>query len=263
MMNTDPPQALAFTATGQHGPPVVLLHGLFGAAQNFGAVAKALGSRFRVVALDLRNHGQSPHAASMTYPDMAADVAATLAALGLPRAAVVGHSMGGKVAMALAQAHPERVDRLCVVDIAPRAYRPSLAAYAAALAAIPLKPGLRRAEADAALAASVASPAERAFLLLNLRFETDPPSWRLNLPGIQAGFPEISAWVPPATPTYPGPTLFLAGERSDYIRPEDWPAIQARFPAARLEAVPGAGHWVHAEAPSAFLERLVPFLEAA
>jgi pimeloyl-ACP methyl ester carboxylesterase len=241
-MTGNAPLILAATPTGQHGPPLVLLHGLFGAAQNFGAVAKALAQRCRVVALDLRNHGQSPHAASMTYPEMGADVAATLAALGISRAAVVGHSMGGKVAMALAQAHPGLVDRLCVVDIAPRAYRPSLAEYAAALAAI---------------------PAERAFLLLNLRFEGDQPSWRLNLPAIQAGFPEISAWVPPATPAYPGPTLFLAGARSDYIRAQDFPAIQARFPAASLATVPGAGHWVHAEAPAAFLELLVPFLEAA
>jgi pimeloyl-ACP methyl ester carboxylesterase len=262
-MTGNAPLILAATPTGQHGPPLVLLHGLFGAAQNFGAVAKALAQRCRVVALDLRNHGQSPHAASMTYPEMGADVAATLAALGISRAAVVGHSMGGKVAMALAQAHPGLVDRLCVVDIAPRAYRPSLAEYAAALAAIPLAPGLRRAEADAALAATVPNPAERAFLLLNLRFEGDQPSWRLNLPAIQAGFPEISAWVPPATPAYPGPTLFLAGARSDYIRAQDFPAIQARFPAASLATVPGAGHWVHAEAPAAFLERLVPFLTPA
>lgn len=253
---------LAATQSGA-GAPVVLLHGLFGASQNFGAIAKQLAARFRVVALDLRNHGASPHVRAMPYPAMADDVARTLAALGVGPAAIVGHSMGGKVAMALAQARPDIVSRLCVVDIAPRAHGPALLAYAEAMAAIALRPGLRRAEADAALATSIPEPGIRAFLLQNLRFDTDPPAWRLNLPAIAAAIPDLSAWAPPETPPFRGPTLFLAGGKSRYIRPEDHQAIRLRFPMARIETVPGAGHWVHAEAPAAFLAALTPFLDGA
>jgi pimeloyl-ACP methyl ester carboxylesterase len=253
---------LAAMQSGE-GPPVVLLHGLFGAAQNFGAISKQLATRFRVAALDLRNHGASPHVRTMSYPAMADDVARTLAALGMRPAAIVGHSMGGKVAMALAQAHPEVVGRLCVVDIAPRPYPAGFTAFADAMATIALRPGLRRAEADAALAATIAEPGIRAFLLQNLRLDTDPPSWRLNLRAIAAAIPDLSGWVPPAQPAYPGPTLFLRGESSDYIGGEDHAAILARFPAARIATVPGAGHWVHAEAPGAFLGALAAFLADA
>jgi esterase len=253
---------LAATQSGE-GSPVVLLHGLFGASQNFGAIAKQLAARFRVVSLDLRNHGASPHVRAMPYPAMADDVAKTLASLGVGPAAIVGHSMGGKVAMALAQARPEVVARLCVVDIAPRAYGPALLAYAEAMAAIPLRPGLRRAEADAALAATIPEPGIRAFLLQNLRFDTDPPAWRLNLKAVATAIPDLSGWVPPESPAFRGATLFLAGEKSRYIRPQDHAAIQARFPAAEIATVPGAGHWVHAEAPVAFLAALTPFLAGA
>lgn len=253
---------LAAAQAGE-GAPVVLLHGLFGAAQNFGAIAKQLAARFRVISLDLRNHGASPHVRAMPYPAMADDVAQTLAGLGVGPAAIVGHSMGGKVAMALAQARPDVVARLCVVDIAPRAYGPALLAYAEAMAAIRLRPGLRRAEADAALATTIPEPGIRAFLLQNLRFDTDPPAWRLNLAAITAAIPKLSDWVPPEVPPYIGPTLVLAGEKSRYIRAEDHPAIRLRFPMARIATVPGAGHWVHAEAPAGFLAALNPFLDGA
>jgi pimeloyl-ACP methyl ester carboxylesterase len=242
------------------GAPVVLLHGLFGHAGNFGAIARRLGERHRVLALDLRNHGGSPHATPMSYPAMAADVLATMDALGLAQAALVGHSMGGKVAMLVAQGAPARVARLCVVDIAPRAYPAAFDVYARAMAAIPLRAGLTRGEADAAMAHTVPQPAVRAFLLQNLRLDTAPPAWRLNLPVVAAALPEISAWVPPEVPAYRGPTLFLAGARSDYIAASDTAAIIARFPQARIETVPGAGHWVHAEAGEAFLAVLAPFL---
>jgi pimeloyl-ACP methyl ester carboxylesterase len=243
------------------GAPVVLLHGLFGHAGNFGAITRRLAERHRVLALDLRNHGASPHATPMTYPAMAADVVTTLDALGIRQVALVGHSMGGKVAMLMAQAAPERVARLCVVDIAPRAYPPAFGVYADAMAAIPLRPGLARAEADAAMARSVPQPAVRAFLLQNLRLDTDRPTWRINLAVVAAALPSISAWVPPEVPAYAGPTLFLAGERSDYITAADRPAIERRFPNARIAGVPGTGHWVHAEAGEAFLAALLPFLD--
>ena len=147
------------------GAPLVLLHGLFGQAGNFGAVQKVLaGNGRRVLALDLRNHGASPHAAGMDYAAMAADVAETLRALGAAPADVVGHSMGGKVAMMLALAHPGVVSRLVVVDIAPVAYPPAFRPYAEAMQALPLAPGLTRKAADAALATAVPSAGVRGFL---------------------------------------------------------------------------------------------------
>ena len=243
------------------GDPVVLLHGLFGAAQNWGAVQKRLATAGRrVVALDLRNHGASPWAETMDYPAMAADVAETLADLGAPRAAVIGHSMGGKVAMALALSHPGAVERLVVADIAPVAYPPALRPYLAAMRAMRLHPGLTRREADAALAAAVPEAGIRAFLLQNLRFEgAEGPAWRLNLGAIAAAMPAIEGF--PALPgPYTGPVLVTGGERSDYVRAEHHAAIRALFPAARFATVPAAGHWVHAENPAGFLALVEPFL---
>lgn len=255
------PVTLAATEQGQ-GPPVVILHGLFGSAQNWASVARQLAARHRVIAADLRNHGASPHAAAMDYPAMAADVAALIEARAGGRAAVIGHSMGGKVAMWLALTRPALVERLAVVDVAPVSYRPTLQAYAAAMRAVPLQAGMRRAEADAALAGAIPDPAERAFLLQNLRFNADgPPAWRLNLDAIDAAVPVISGF--PDLPTglrYEGPALVVSGERSGYVRAEHQPTILRLFPRAAFVVVPGAGHWVHAEAPQPFLRAVEPFL---
>jgi pimeloyl-ACP methyl ester carboxylesterase len=245
------------------GAPVVLLHGLFGAGQNWGAIRAALAPRFRVITPDLRNHGASGRDADMTYAAMAGDVAATMDALGIPRAAVLGHSMGGKVAMALALAHPDRVARLVVADIAPVRYPPALRGYVAAMQAIPLRPGLARREADAALAGTIPEAGIRAFLLQNLRFEADPPAWRLGLDQIAAAMPAIEDFSPPPGARFDGPVMVLAGERSGYIRPEHHALFRALFPAARFATVPQAGHWVHAENPTGFLALLQPFLDAA
>ncbi|MDB5315515.1 MAG: esterase [Rhodospirillales bacterium] len=240
------------------GPPVVLLHGLFGSAQNWGTIQNALAPEHRVIALDLRNHGASPHAATMEYAEMAADVAHTLAALGVPRAAVLGHSMGGKVAMMLALTAPELVERLVVADIAPVAYGPHLRGVVATMQDVPVAPGLTRRAADAALAATIPEAGMRAFLLQNLRFDANPV-WRIGLEEIAAAMPVIEGFPPPAG-TFGGPVLFIAGGRSDYIRPEHGDVIKALFPAVRHEVVPNAGHWVHAENPGGFLDALQPFL---
>ena len=250
---------LAATDVGA-GPPVVLLHGLFGAAQNWGTIQAALAPDHRVIALDLRNHGASPHAAAMGYADMAADVAETLAALGVPRAAVLGHSMGGKVAMMLALSEPAMVERLVVADIAPVTYPPHLRGVVAAMQALAVAPGLTRRAADAALAATIPEAGLRAFLLQNLRFDA-APAWRIGLAQIAAAMPEIEDFAPPDA-QYAGPVLFLAGARSDYIRPDHADAIAALFPAARHAVVADAGHWLHAENPAGFLDALRPFLEA-
>ena len=234
-----------------HGAPVVLLHGLFGSARNFGTVQRALAQRFRVLALDLRNHGASPHAADMRYPTLAADVLETLAARQVLPAALVGHSMGGKAAMAAALLRPEAVGRLVVADIAPVPYQHGNAAIAAAMRAIPLSPGLTRAEADAALGAAVPEPGVRSFLLQNLSFGARP-AWRIGLVEIATAMRDIEGWEAPAG-AYPGPTLFVSGARSDYLRAEDRPAIRALFPAARFVTLKNAGHWLHADDPAGFI----------
>ncbi len=240
------------------GPVVVLLHGLFGAARNFGAIQRALAPRFRVVALDMRNHGDSPHEPDMRYPTQAADVRETLQALGIETAAVVGHSMGGKAAMATALQWPEAVGRLLVSDIAPVVYEHGNSAIAAALAAIPLTGALTRREADAALADVVPRTDVRAFLLQNLRFGVNP-GWRIGLPEIASAVADLEGWV--GIPgTYTGPSLFVSGALSDYILPDHRPIIRGWFPAARFVSIKGAGHWVHADNPAGFLSVLDAFL---
>jgi esterase len=240
------------------GAPVVLLHGLFGAGRNFGAIQRGLAEHFRVVALDLRNHGDSPHAADMRYSTMAADVRETLMAMDIERAAVIGHSMGGKAAMAMALQWPEQVGRLLVADIAPVAYQHGNTAIARAMAAIPLGPTLKRKQADAGLAEAVPRPDIRAFLLQNLRFG-DAPTWRIGLTEIAAAIPDLEGWseVPGS---YDGPALFATGANSDYVLPEHRPAIRAMFTGARFVAVKNAGHWLHADNPGGFLSVVEAFL---
>jgi esterase len=193
----------------------------------------------------------------MDYPAMATDVAESM---GGP-AAVLGHSMGGKVAMALALARPDLVTRLVVADIAPVTYTHSLLGYVAAMQAIPLRAGLTRREADAALAASIPEPGIRAFLLQNLRLHEDQPSWRLGLAELAAAMPTIEGFPDFAAP-YPGPVLVLNGGRSRYVRPEHHAHFRALFPQARFETIENAGHWLHAEQPAAFLAATQSFLSA-
>lgn len=244
--------------TAGDGPPVILMHGLFGMARNFGAAQRALMGRYRVLALDMRNHGASPHQDGMRYPDMAADVRDTLRAHGIARAAIVGHSMGGKTAMAFALQWPEMVGRLLVSDIAPVPYVHHNERIAAALLALPLDPALTRQQADAMLADTVPQPAVRAFLLQNFRFGRDP-GWRIGLRQIAAAIPDLEGWVP-LPGTYDGPSLFVTGAESDYVLPEHRPAIRAQFPAARFVAVKNAGHWVHADNPAGFQSVLEAFV---
>jgi len=239
------------------GHPVVLLHGLFGSAQSFATLQRRLAARHRVLAIDLRNHGSSPHAPGMDYPALAADVAETLAALEALPCALVGHSMGGKVAMRLALDRPDAVTRLLVSDIAPRVYQAAFAAYAAAMARLADHPR-SRAEAAAALAPDVPDPAVRAFLLQNFRPGGTPP-WRIGLAEIAAGMRDIEDW-PAGDTSYRGPVLFVAGARSDYIRPTDRPEIRRLFPQARFVTVKDAGHWVHADNFAGFLAVLEAYL---
>ncbi|MBV9653639.1 MAG: alpha/beta fold hydrolase [Acetobacteraceae bacterium] len=244
--------------TGEGERPIVLLHGLFGSAQNFGALQRRLGEAARVIALDLRNHGDSPHADTMRYPEMARDVVETLRALrGLP-CRLLGHSMGGKVAMQVALQSGGEVERLLVADIAPVRYPPAFRGFADAMQAVPLRPGLTRAAASAALADAIPDAAIRSFLLQNMRFGPQP-AWRIGLDRIAAALPGIEGWEAPDAAPFAGPVLFVGGARSDYIQPQHRPAIRALFPQAQIVALKDAGHWLHADNPDGFLRLVAAF----
>jgi pimeloyl-ACP methyl ester carboxylesterase len=216
-----------------------------------------------VLTVDLRNHGESPWDARHDYPALAADVARLIEARVGGPADVLGHSMGGKAAMVLALSRPELVSRLVVVDIAP-APSPGTAAVAPrVLRAVPLARLTRRTEVEEALAATIPDPAVRAFLAANVRSGPDGLTWTINLEALDRhfaeilSFPEIAAGV-----AFTKPALFIAGGSSDYLRPEHRPEIERLFPNAVVQTIPGAGHWVHAEAPAAFLEVVERFLDA-
>lgn len=239
------------------GSPVLLLHGLFGAARNWGGIQKRLAQRHRVVAPDLRNHGESPRAPG-GYAEMAADICEVIAARGLRRPAVLGHSMGGKVAMALALRHGDMVGRLIVADIAPVKYPPAMRTYLAAMRAIPLREGLTRKEADAALEPTIPEAGIRAFLLQSLDFSVSPLAWKLGLAELAESMPAIEDFT--ESGRYEGPTLVLSGAESRYIRPDNHELFRRLFPQARFAVVEKAGHWLHADNPHGFLAEVEPAL---
>jgi len=242
------------------GPPLVLLHGLFGSNENLGSVARALAGDFDVTALDLRNHGRSPHGPEMDYASLAGDVADTLDALELDRVALLGHSLGGKTAMELALSDPGRVERLVVVDIAPVTYDRRHDEELDALLSLELD-GLRsRGDAERALADRVPNPAIRQFLLKNLARGDAGFEWRIPLATIRDAYSEVAA-PPPSSGPYEGPALFVRGGGSDYVADDAEPAIRERFPEARIETIPSAAHWVHVEAPEEFVRLVREFLE--
>jgi pimeloyl-ACP methyl ester carboxylesterase len=266
---------LASRTLGDAGPRVVFLHGLFGQGRNWTTIAKGLADGHRVTLLDLPNHGHSPWADRVDYLDMVEPVAAELASYGEP-VTLVGHSMGGKVAMQVALRHPELVRALVVVDIAPVEYPLSggrtddpdeeaspFAALIAAMRAIDLEKLTSRQEADEQLQDAVPSRTVRGFLLQNLEREgTTGWRWRLNLPALERdldrlrGFPE-----PPPGAQFDGPVLWVAGANSHYVLDRDRDRMDELFPATRLIRVKNAGHWVHSEQPEIVLETLRRFLD--
>lgn len=242
------------------GEPLVLLHGLFGAARNLGVLTRPFSPLYRVIALDLRNHGGSPHDQRMDYAIMAQDVAETLAHLGLSRVRLCGHSMGGKTAMMLALTRPEMVSHLAVMDIAPVNYPHHYSDFSKAMLGIPLSAQLTRAEAEQALAKTVKEAPMRAFLLNNLVLGQQP-YWRVGLHEIDANMANLFRWDdPPGAALYTGPTLFLCGAASSYVTAEAEPAIRQRFPHARIEYVADAAHWLHADKPEQVFAALREFM---
>ena len=235
------------------------MHGLYGSGRNWGVIAKRLSDTRQVITVDMRNHGLSPRAASQSYPDMAADLAEVIAQQGAPMD-VCGHSMGGKAAMVLALTRPQLLRRLIVADIAPVAYTHTQAMFIDAMRAVDLANLTRRSDANEQLAAAGVEPALQSFFTQSL----DVPNkrWRLNLDVLEAEMPHIIGWPEHVTGTFDGPTLFLSGGASDYVRAEHRATIKTYFPAARFAKLPGAGHWLHAEKPREFEATLRATLDA-
>ncbi len=240
---------------GAGRPPLVILHGLLGSSRNWQTAGRDLGAQYHVSALDLRNHGQSPHSAEMSYETMVADVLGWLDAHGLAKVTLLGHSLGGKVAMALACRHPDRVEHLAVVDIAPRDYQAAAhRTELAAMAAIDLGRLPSRAAAEQALESAVPDWAMRKFLVTNL--ETVAPGqwrWQANLPVLTQTLAALEANPLRAGERFDGPTTFIVGGKSGYVRAEDRAFIHDYFPAVRLETIAGAGHNPHIETREAFV----------
>jgi esterase len=252
---------LAHDQFGAAGPPVVILHGLLGSARNWTSIAKELAGRHRVFALDLRNHGRSPWAATMSFDDMAGDVAAFIERHRLGPVALIGHSLGGKVAMRLALTRPELVARLLVVDVAPVAYAQTFGPFVEAMRLLDLAVVRRRPDADLQLQGLVPDAVLRNFLLQNLSKTAAGFVWRVNLEALAANMGELLGFPPPAADAaYRGPTLFIAGGRSRYVQPEHGPLIARLFPNAEQAVIAGAGHWPHAERPAEFLTHARGFL---
>ncbi|MBT2324641.1 alpha/beta fold hydrolase [Variovorax paradoxus] len=247
------PLALAFEALGA-GPPVVILHGLFGAGRNWTEVAKSLTADYRVYLPDARNHGASPWAESMSYAEMALDVLALIEREQLHRPCVIGHSMGGKTAMALALAHPHAIGGIAVIDIAPESYAGQFSSYVSAMRSLDVAGAASRREIRQALADGLGAAAPVDLVMQNLRRQNDRFDWRLNLLATGLCMPELCGF-PEAlrNARYDGPAFFVHGAESDYVPPSSLAGIRALFPRAETERIADAGHWVHADQPAALL----------
>jgi pimeloyl-ACP methyl ester carboxylesterase len=252
---------LFFRELGQ-GQPIIILHGIFGSSDNWLTQARILSSEYRVITVDLRNHGQSPHSDDFDYPVMVSDIEELLSDLKLEHVILVGHSMGGKVAMNFAVAHPEMLQKLIVVDIAPRPYNLEHYVIMDGLKAIPIDAITSRGEADTALSSFVPEPDVRQFLLKNLqRKPAGGFSWKLNLPVIDKNLSKIGYDLQ-FEGKFDKPTLFIRGGKSKYVRDEDMARIREVFPQAQLETL-DTGHWVQAEKPIEFVEVVRRWLKSS
>lgn len=249
------------TTIGDGGRPVVFLHGLFGQGKNFTQAAKALSPDFQSLLVDLPDHGRSGWTERVDYGDYADRIAE--AVRHRARFDLVGHSMGGKVAMMLALRHPDLVRRLVVVDISPSASDGAgeFEHLLGSLAAIDLTTLGRRGEADERLAEPIGDPRVRGFLLQNLRSGPEGFRWQANLDLLRRDLGTIGAF-PEMTDTFDGPVLWIAGERSNYVSAAGEPAMRALFPRTTQVTIKDAGHWVHSEQPDAFVSTLRVFLSA-
>ncbi|XP_018416736.1 PREDICTED: protein ABHD11 [Nanorana parkeri] len=249
-------------------PPLVLLHGLFGSKSNFQSISKVLVRKTgrKVLALDARNHGSSPHSDVITYHAMSADVRQLLQQLEIPRCVLIGHSMGGKTAMTLALQEPQLVEGLVSVDISPSPTTPQsgFPRFIKAMQNIHLEGKMPKSTArrlaENQLRATVEEASVRQFLLTNLVQENENFKWRVNLEAIANHLQDLFHF-PDFQEPYPGPVLFLGGANSPYISSENYPEIERLFPCANIEYIEGAGHWVHAERTQDFINSICTFVQ--
>lgn len=255
-------QDLSYTRSGT-GPPLVVLHGLFGSGRNWQSHTRQFASHFEVFNLDLRNHGQSFHSDEMNYPAMADDVAGLLHSLNLDKCNMLGHSMGGKVAMTFAVNNPDSVERLIVADIAPVAYFHHYDDLIDPILALPLGAIESRARADQLLRQNIPEDQLRAFLLQNLVRGPDGWRWRVNWRTIQRDMEFLTEFADlPDGWCLDLPTLFIRGARSDYVGEAEIDVINRHFSRASIATIEDAGHWLHAEKPEAFTHLVLEFLQS-
>lgn len=243
------------------GPPLFILHGLFGTLDNWQTLGKRWAEDYTVILIDQRNHGRSPHLDAHSYPLLAQDIKAFMEANWMFKAHILGHSMGGKTAMQFATHFPDMVDKLIVVDIAPKAYKGGHEIIVQALNDLDLTQLSDRKQADEILAERIPEFSVRQFLLKNLtRNKEGGYRWKMNLPVLTRDYQAILENITTEEP-FTGPTLFIKGADSDYIQAGDLPLLQEHFPSAKLSSVEGAGHWVHAQKPQALFQLVSNFLE--
>jgi esterase len=260
MVAKSPQQHIHFTRTGS-GPAVILLHGLFGTGGNLGALARALAGDYTVYSPDLPNHGRSAWVAAATLANLASAIDDWMGQLHLDSAAIVGHSLGGKIGMELALTRPQRVTALAVADIAPAAYPPHHDAVFAALDAVHGAGMRSRAEAAALMREHLQEEGVIHFLLMSLKRNDDGCySWRFNLEGLKRDYGAVRA-APDGNMPFNGPVLFIKGGVSDYILPQHRTTVLRLFPGAELKVMPDCGHWLHAEQPALFNSIVRRFLQ--
>lgn len=249
---------LYFRSFGQ-GEPLIILHGVFGSSDNWQTVGKEISEKYKVYLVDQRNHGSSPHSDEFDYNVMTDDILELMLDEEIDRACLLGHSMGGKVAMTFATRYPERVNKLIVVDIAPKYYASHHAQIFKGFGSIKLNQIQTRKEADTQLSHQIPETAVRQFILKNLTRDKQGFVWKLNLDVIEKNIEEIGVALSKED-WFNGHVLFLAGTQSDYIQDEDLQGIRMHFPNAVVKKIAGAGHWVHAEQPKKLVQLVVHFL---
>ncbi len=243
-------------------PNLLILHGLFGSSTNWHSMAGKLAAHFNVYNIDIRNHGRSAWHPTHTYPELAADIVNFISEHAIENPSLLGHSMGGKVAMQLTLSNPELIQKLVVADIAPVSYPPrDHGELIEAMSALDLTTISSRKEADIALKNRIPEASVRHFLLQNLTpsEQANKWKWRLNLPILLASLPDIMAFPDYAT-ACPVPTLFIYGKRSDYLTQDNQAIASKVFSHSKFHGVDNAGHWLHAEQPDEFLQTCTQFL---
>ena len=251
--------SLHYQIVGDGDTPLLLIHGLFGSADNWRGIARQLSKTRQVISVDLRNHGRSFQHPQQNYALMAADIAEVLDELAIDKVDLLGHSIGGKVAMQFAVDYDSRLDKLIVVDMAPRRYADNHSQIFKNLMSVNLTQFNQRSEVDAALAILIPDKAVRSFLLMNLTSQAGQLAWRINLNHLFCNYPAILQAIAPAEPISK-PTLFISGGNSDYIGTEDRQQIRQWFSHVQLLKIANAGHWVHADQPQAFCQTVESFL---